>query len=90
MNNTTYIQEDTTENIVQHLRELSELDNTKRNMLDFEEHLKELLHRHSYSKLVSRAFVLKSLNTVDKSSDDTLTIIDASTFIKELFKKEET
>lgn len=86
MNNTSYVQEESTKEIVSHLKDLLELDEERRKLLDFEEHLKELLNRVSMGAVLTRNKVRKVLNDLDQSSDDYLSVVDTETFIKELFK----
>lgn len=86
MNNTSYIQEESTKEIVSHLKDLLELDDERRKLLDFEEHLKELLNRVSMGAVLTKNKVRKVLNDLDQSSDDYLSVVDTETFIKELFK----
>lgn len=86
MNNTTYVQEESTKEIVSHLRDLLELDDDRRKMLDFDEHLKELLNRVTMGAILTKNKVRKVLNDLDQSSDEYLSVIDTEAFIKELFK----
>lgn len=86
MNNTTYVQEEPTKEIVSHLRDLLELDDDRRKMLDFDEHLKELLNRVTMGAILTKNKVRKVLNDLDQSSDEYLSVIDTEAFIKELFK----
>lgn len=86
MNNTNYVQEDSTKNIVKHLRDLLTLDDTQRKLLDFEEHLQELLRRVTMGTVLTKVQVRKVLNELDQSSDDYLSVVDTEEFIKQLFK----
>lgn len=86
MNNTTYVQEESTKEIVSHLRDLLELDEDKRKMLDFDKHLKELLNRVTMGAILTKTKVRRVLNNLDQSSDEYLSVIDTEAFIKELFK----
>ena len=72
MNNTTYIQEMTNDELLTTIRESGELDNHSRKLLDVDLCMDELSRRGKYAKLLTRADIIKAMNDADLSQDGVL------------------
>jgi sulfite reductase alpha subunit-like flavoprotein len=90
MNNHTYIQDLTNAELLEHIRDFADKPRHLQQQFDYDLHMAELQRRSNYTKMLTRADILRALNDADLSQDGELSkvisenyyIISGEQFVK--------